>query len=44
DPAWITALCEMAQQHLAGWPTLIPADDKALAASRAAALALGAKQ
>jgi len=44
DPEWITALCNLAQQHLAGWPTLAAPDTPALAASRAAALALGAKQ
>ncbi|MFZ3220863.1 MAG: ferrochelatase [Rhodoferax sp.] len=44
DPEWITALCNLAQQHLAGWPTLAAPDTQALAASRAAALALGAKQ
>jgi ferrochelatase len=42
DPAWITALCELAQQHLAGWPTQAGTATQALAASRAAALALGA--
>ena len=44
DPAWITALCEVTQQHLSGWPTQAGHDVQALAASRAAALALGAKQ
>ena len=44
DPAWITALCEITQQHLAGWPTQASPDATAMAASRAAALALGAKQ
>jgi ferrochelatase len=44
DPAWITALCELTQQHLAGWPTQSKADTQALAASRSAALAQGAKQ
>lgn len=43
DPAWITALCGIAQQHLAGWPTLSAPDAQTLAQSRAAALALGAK-
>ena len=42
DPAWIGALGALAERHLAGWPTQQPPDDKALAASRAAALALGA--
>ncbi len=41
---WITALCHLTQQHLAGWPTQQAPDAQALAASRAAALALGAKQ
>jgi ferrochelatase len=44
DPAWITALCEITQQHLAGWPTQTPPDAQALAAARTAALALGATQ
>lgn len=44
DPAWISALCALAEQHLAGWPTQVdaPAQANALAASKAAALALGA--
>ena len=42
--AWITALGNIAVQHLAGWPTQAAPDASALAASRAAALALGAKQ
>jgi protoporphyrin/coproporphyrin ferrochelatase len=44
DPQWISALCELTQQHLAGWPTQTPPDSAALAASRSAALALGARQ
>ena len=44
DEQWITALCELTQQHLAGWPTQAKPDPQKLAASRAAALALGAKQ
>ena len=44
DPAWITALCEITQQHLAGWPTQAPVDSAALEASRVAALGMGAKQ
>ncbi len=44
DPQWITALCELTQTQLAGWPTQSAPDAPALAASRAAALALGAKQ
>jgi ferrochelatase len=44
DPAWVTALGDIAQQHLQGWPTLSAPDSAALAISRAQALALGAKQ
>jgi len=44
DPVWITALCELTQQHLSGWPTQAGHDVQGLAASRAAALALGATQ
>ncbi|MGE0329750.1 MAG: ferrochelatase [Ramlibacter sp.] len=44
DPAWIQALAGVTVQHLAGWPTRVGADSVALAASRAAALALGAAQ
>jgi len=44
DPQWITALCELTQQHLAGWPTQLAPDLQALAAMRSAALALGARQ
>jgi protoporphyrin/coproporphyrin ferrochelatase len=44
DPEWITALCNITQQHLQGWPTLETPDAAVLAASKAAALALGAKQ
>uniref|UniRef100_UPI00374C9DB3 ferrochelatase n=1 Tax=Rhodoferax sp. TaxID=50421 RepID=UPI00374C9DB3 len=44
DPEWITALCDITQQHLAGWPTLVTSDAPQLAASRAQALALGAKE
>ncbi len=44
DPQWITALCALTQQHLAGWPTQSAPNTAALAASRAAALALGARQ
>ena len=42
--AWITALSGIAERHLAGWPTQSLPDEAALAASRAAALAAGAKQ
>ena len=44
DPEWITGLCNIAQQHLQGWPTQMPQAPETLAASRAAALALGARQ
>ncbi|MFZ4479176.1 MAG: ferrochelatase [Rhodoferax sp.] len=44
DTAWIKALGELSQQHLAGWPTRTAPDAQALAASRAAALSLGASQ
>ena len=44
DPEWITALCNITQQHLQGWPTLEAPDAAVLVASKAAALALGAKQ
>jgi ferrochelatase len=44
SPEWIRALSEITQQHLTGWPTQAAPDTQALAASRAAALALGAKQ
>ena len=44
DTQWITALCELTQTQLAGWPTQRAPDTQALAASRTAALALGAKQ
>lgn len=43
DPEWITALCNVTQQHLLGWDTLHAPDPATLAASRAAALSLGAK-
>ena len=44
DPEWITALYNLTQRHLAGWNTLTTPEPQALAASRQAALALGAKQ
>ena len=44
SPVWIKALAEFSAQHLAGWPTLLADNTQALAASRLAALALGAKQ
>ena len=42
DPEWITALCNVTQQHLLGWNTLDEVNPQALAISREAALALGA--
>ena len=42
QPEWIDALCAISLQHLAGWDTEGRAEPAALAASRAAALALGA--
>ncbi len=43
SPEWMYALCEIAQQHMSGWPTKAT-DAATLAVSRASALALGAKQ
>lgn len=43
SPVWLAALAEFTAQHLSGWPTQPDEDDaQRLAASRAAALALGA--
>ena len=39
---WITALGDITERHLQGWPTLALADPAALAAQRQRALALGA--
>jgi len=44
DPEWITALCNLSERHLAGWPTQAPPAPETLAASRAAALAMGAQK
>lgn len=41
-PHWITALADIAQQQMGGWPIQGAPDAAALAASREAALALGA--
>jgi ferrochelatase len=41
---WTRALATITAQHLAGWPTQVAPDTQALAASKADALALGAKQ
>jgi ferrochelatase len=43
DTPWIAALGNIAERHLGGWPTREKADAAALAASHAAAKALGAK-
>ncbi len=42
-PAWIAALADIAERHLGGWPTQDRPDAKVLAASRDAALAMGAR-
>ena len=44
SPAWLAALADFSAEHLAGWPTQTAPDAEKLAASRAAALALGAQQ
>ncbi|MES2687253.1 MAG: ferrochelatase [Pseudomonadota bacterium] len=44
SPEWLEALGDIAQQHLAGWPTQAAPDAQTLAASRAAAIAMGAAQ
>ena len=44
SPVWISALAAISAQHMAGWDTQTAPDAVALAASRAHALALGAKQ
>ncbi|MEW6693715.1 MAG: ferrochelatase [Pseudomonadota bacterium] len=44
DAAWLRALTDIAEQHLAGWPTRTAPDAAAGAASRQRALALGAAQ
>jgi ferrochelatase len=44
DPEWITALCQLTETHLSGWRTQEAPDTAAQQVSRAAALALGAKQ
>ena len=43
DPAWITALCGVTQQHLSGWPTQAAPAEPDLKEARQRALALGAK-
>jgi len=44
DAAWMRVLADLAEQHLAGWPTRQAPDAAASAAARERALALGAKQ
>ena len=44
SPTWIAALASISAQHLSGWPTHAAPEVEAMAASKAAALALGAKQ
>lgn len=44
SPTWVAALADLSAQHLLGWPTQSEPDEPALAASRAAALAIGAPQ
>ena len=44
DPEWITALCSISEQHMGGWNTQDEPDAAAMATSRIAALAMGAKQ
>lgn len=43
NPVWMAALAEIVQEHLQGWPTRGQPDAQALAYSRQAALARGAK-
>ena len=44
DPNWITALAQIAQVHLGGWPLNQAPDTEALKSQRELALALGAEQ
>ena len=44
QPEWISALCSVSLQHMGGWDTQRPVNTAELAAARARALALGAKQ
>lgn len=44
DPEWITALCQLTETHISGWRTQEAPDTAGQQVSRAAALALGAKQ
>lgn len=43
SPEWIAAMGRLSEQHLGGWPTRQAPDAATLAASRAAALTLGAR-
>ncbi len=43
DDAWIKALADLAEQHLAGWPTRAAVDPHALEASARQAIKLGAR-
>ncbi len=40
---WITALADIAQQHLAGWPTRTQPDAQCLRESQQRAMSMGAK-
>ena len=42
DPGWLRTLADIAERHLAGWPTSVAPSDDERAASRERALALGA--
>ncbi|TSE36151.1 ferrochelatase [Tepidimonas charontis] len=42
DPAWLRALADIAERHLAGWPTTVAPDPAAAQATRERALAMGA--
>ena len=44
EPAWVAALGELAQRHLAGWPTQEAPDTDALEKSALRAQAMGAKR
>ena len=44
SPAWGSAMADLSISHMGGWPCEAKPDAKELAASRAAALAIGATQ
>ena len=44
DPLWITALCDLTERHLSGWPTQAAPDPDELATRRQVALARGAQE